>query len=153
MSIRQWSSFLEQNCCIIWQQRAINLMYEIEDDISSAVLSLSSSISTNESMTSDSDNNHLVNEFHVAIHNANEIAIDLVQTVTHPNITWYWKCGLTIDALSSDDALTFFDSGKHTYKKGQTSFGRDCQSISLAQMKKSHSEMVTIRLRLKHFCF
>ena len=108
MSIRQWSSFLERNRRLFWHQRATNLMYEIEED-DSEFLSWSSSISSNMSMNSDSDDDELVDQFHVAFHNANAIACDLAQPISHENIDWRWKCGLSIDELSSDDdALTFF---------------------------------------------
>jgi hypothetical protein len=108
MSIRQWSSFLERNRRLFWHQRATNLMYEIEEDDDSEFLSWSSSISSNMSMNSDSDDDELVDQFHVAFHNANAIACDLAQPISHENIDWRWKCGLSIDELSSDDALTFF---------------------------------------------
>jgi hypothetical protein len=108
MSIRQWSSFLERNRRLFSHQRATNLMYEIEEDDDGEFLSLSSSISSNMSMNSDSDDDELVDQFHVAFHNANAIACDLAQPISHEIIDWRWKCGLSIDGLSSDDALTFF---------------------------------------------
>ncbi len=66
-------------------------------------LSWSSSILSNMSMNSDSNDDELVDQFYVAFHNANAIACDLAQTILHGNIDWRWKCG-----LSSDHALNFF---------------------------------------------
>jgi hypothetical protein len=57
---------------------------------------------------SDSDDEELVNEFNVAIGNANAIALELTQQIEHPINCWQWRDGLKIHELSPDDALSFF---------------------------------------------
>jgi hypothetical protein len=89
-------------------------MYEIEEDGDGEFLSWSSSILSNVSMNSDSDDDEFVDQFHVAFHNGNALACDFAQTILHENIDWQWKCDWSIDKLSSDDALTFFSIQKST---------------------------------------
>jgi hypothetical protein len=105
MSIQRWSSFLERERCLVWQQHAISLLDEIDDRSTSS----SSSSSSSDSSDSDSEDEELIlDAFFLASHNANTIACDLTRTIEHPNIIWRRKDGLTIDELSLDDALTHF---------------------------------------------
>jgi hypothetical protein len=97
--------FLERERCLVWQQHAISLLDEIDDQSTSS----SSSSSSSDSSDSDSEDEELIlDAFFLASHNANTIACELTRTIEHPNIIWRRKGGLTIDELSLDDALTHF---------------------------------------------
>ncbi len=60
------------------------------------------------SMSSSDD--ELMEDFHVAIGNANAVAVKLGSTILHPSIAWRrgGSDGLAIEDLSCDDALSFF---------------------------------------------
>jgi len=113
MSNRRWSSFLERHRCLVWQQYAISLLDDEEDDSSSASSSSSSFSSSDCSMNSDdsmmSSDDEVLDEVLLAIGNANAIALEFTNTISHPDIVWrHGRCGLAIEDLSSDDALSFF---------------------------------------------
>lgn len=59
-------------------------------------------------MNSDSEDEELIDEFQVAVGNANAIALEMTKKIAHPTITWRLRNGLTIQELSEDDALTHF---------------------------------------------
>ena len=120
MSNRRWSSFLERHRCLVWQQYAASLLDHEEDDSSSVSSSSSSSSSSNSSMNSNNSSNmstsstsssddEVIDEVLVAIGNANAIAIEFTNTISHPDIHWRrGRDGLAIADLSCDDALSFF---------------------------------------------
>ena len=77
---------------------------------------LSSSSSLSNASMNDSDysvrssDDELMDDFHVAIGNANAIAVELDSTISHPFIAWRHggRDGSAIEDLSCDDALSFF---------------------------------------------
>ena len=71
----------------------------------------------------------LVDEVFAALANQSAIGSRLNQTIAHTDIVWRTKNGLKIEELSEDDALSFFDSGKYTYKSLPTNSGLDLLPI------------------------
>ena len=115
MSNRQWGSFLERSRCFAWQKLARTLLAEAEDGRGS--VSSSSSSSSSSSMNSDSSmssstssDDEIMEDFHVAIGNANAIAARLETTISHPTINWRrgGEDGLLIEDISCDDALSYY---------------------------------------------
>jgi hypothetical protein len=64
-------------------------------------------MNSDDSMLSSDD--EVLDEVLLAIGNANAIALEFTNTISHPDIVWRrGRCGLAIEDLSSDDALSFF---------------------------------------------